>query len=94
MPGSSQLDESNITDKSLGDISDSEKSQWRQCPLRSFSHYTEWSPTYFDHFVGSAHLYLRGTKASFTDMLFKHAKTDLSALTFSLKAVRGNDEIE
>ena len=56
MPSLSQLDESNITDKSLSDISDSEKSQWRQ-----------WSPTYFDHFVGFADLYLKGTKASFTD---------------------------
>lgn len=68
MPRSSQLDESNITDKSLSDISDSEKSQWRQfSDLRSFFHYTGWSPTYFDHFVGFADLYLKGTKASFTD---------------------------
>lgn len=94
-PLTSQLDESNITDKSFNDKSDSEKSQWRQFPdPKAFFHYTGWSPAYFDYFVSSANLYLKGTKASFTDMLFKHAKTDLAPLAFSLKTIRGNDEIE
>lgn len=94
-PGSSQLDESNITDRSLSDISDSEKSQWREyLDPKGFFDYTGWSAAYFDHFVFSADLYLKGAKASFSDMLFKHAKADLSALSVSLKAVPENDDIE
>ena len=97
MPGSSRLDESNITDKSLSDISDSEKSQWREyLDPKGFFNYTGWSAAYFDHFVGSADLYLKGAKASFPDMLFNHARADLSALgfTFIIKAVPENDDIE
>lgn len=44
--------------------------------------------------MASAALYLKGTKVSFSDVLFKYAKTDLSALALSLKAVRENDDIQ
>lgn len=44
-PLASQLDESNTTNKSFNDISDNERSQWRQLlDPKSFSHYIDIAP--------------------------------------------------
>lgn len=86
-PEASQLDTSGLTDKSLSELSEYEKSQWRQySDPRSFFEFTGWDPAFQEEFEGSFTLSARLRDTPFQVRLAGIAEVELSSLYWRLRS--------
>ena len=92
-PSSSQIDTSFATDKSLSEVSEREKAQWREYvhPVEFFN-FTGWDRSNLGFFLHEFDAYAK-IGYSFPDSLLSRAQRDMTSLYFTLEAEDLNAQI-
>lgn len=87
-------DISNLTENTVSDVSESEKSQWRQyTDPADFFHFTGWSKEHLEIFLKEVSMFRDLKKSSFTEWLLEKAWHELIQLRRNLKRVAGSEQI-